>query len=69
MPVKNHYLIRREADGTMRTVTAQSCRGAMVLFAAGYGPEAGEVFRVKERGFSDWEYYKIVPGGIRKLRD
>ncbi len=70
MASKQAYLVRREADGTMRTVQAQSYRGAMATFAAEYRPPVGEVFRVKPREASDqWEFYKIMAVGIRKLAD
>jgi len=64
MSEKQHYLIRRLADGTMRTVTAQSCRGAMGLFIGQYKPPADEIFLVKARGTSDeWEAYKVTRTG------
>jgi len=70
MPLKQTYLIRRMADGTQRTVIAQSYEGAMVLFVAGYGPPDGEDFGVKPRGEGDWEYYRRTNStdkGFRKL--
>lgn len=68
MPVKKSYLVRREADGTQRTIVAQSERGAMVLFVVGYHPPAGEDFRVKERGDGGWTWYRVLGGGrFRKL--
>lgn len=69
MPVKQTYLIRRIADGTQRTVVAQSERGAMVLFVAGYGPPVGEDFGVKVRGELGWTYFRRTKTGIRKLAD
>ena len=68
MAAKQAYLVRREADGTMRTVQAQSCRGAMVVFSGEYHPPVGEVYRVKPREAGDWEYYKITSEGLRKTR-
>jgi hypothetical protein len=65
---KQAYLVRREADGTMRTVQALSVRGAMTAFAAEYAPEAGEEFRVKLRGTTGWTWYRITPsGGLREF--
>jgi hypothetical protein len=69
MPAKQTYLIRRMADGTQRTIIAQSPRGAMQLFVAGYGPPIGEDFGVKIRGEGGWEYFRVTSGGIRKLAD
>jgi hypothetical protein len=68
MAAQQAYLVRREADGTMRTVQAQSCRGAMASFLITYRPPVDEVYRVKPREAGNWEYYKITPSGIRKLR-
>jgi len=59
-------LVRRLEDGTMRTVQAQSPRGAMRVFAAQYGPPRGEAFAVKARGsYDDWEVFAITATGIR----
>lgn len=66
--IKQAYLIRRESDGTMRTVQAQSCRGAMLIFVGTYKPPYDEVFRVKPRDSGSWEYYKVTPQGVRKLK-
>lgn len=63
------YLIRREADGTMRTVQATSTKGAMRVFVARYGPPSGEAFGVKLRGEGYWEYYSVTSRGIRRLAD
>jgi len=61
------YLIRRIDDGTLRTLEAQSVRGAMRLFVAKYGPPIGETFAVKLRlGTEDWTYYSVTKRGIRQ---
>ena len=60
------YLVRRLADGTMRTVQSTSPKGAMRLFAASYGPPIGEGFAVKSRGGSDeWEVFQVTATGLR----
>lgn len=60
MPRRDFYLIRRVADGKIRTVVAFSPRGAMERFTVEYRPPAGEVFEVKPRGRGDWEAYKVI---------
>jgi hypothetical protein len=61
------FLVRRLEDGTMRTVQANTPRGAMQSFVAQYGPPIGEEFGVKERGSGDWEFYRVNSGGIRRV--
>lgn len=63
---KQAYLVRREADGTMRTVQAQSSRGAMVMFVAEYRPPVWEYFFVKPRESGDWECYRVTSAGVRR---
>ena len=68
MPSMQAYLIRRLADGTMRTVQAQTTRGAMRYFVATYGPPIGEDFAVKEReGSSQWEVFRMTKNGFRTM--
>lgn len=59
MPAKQQFLVRREKDGTMRTLVAHSTRGAMKLFVDLYNPPPGEYFEVKPRGAGDWERFKV----------
>lgn len=54
------YLIRRQADGTMRTLMSTSPRTAMQLFVSRYRPPKGEVYEVKEREVGDWEAFKVI---------
>lgn len=53
------YLIRRIADGTIRTVVAATARGAMRVFVTKFQPPIGEIFEVKLRGGGDWETFKV----------
>lgn len=59
MPKAEQYLVRREADGTMRTIVAHSVRGAMQIFLTRYTPPPGEFYLVKKRGEGEWERYKV----------
>jgi hypothetical protein len=72
MAAMQAYLVRSESDGTMRTVQAQSVRGAMTRFVAEYGPPTDEVFWVKARlaqnpGSGGWDYFKVTRNGIRAV--
>lgn len=66
---KAAYQIRREIDGTIRTVQAHSDRGAMVSFLAEYGSgvDKGEEFRVKARGTTGWTWFRRTASGIRQF--
>jgi hypothetical protein len=55
------FLVRRVADGTMRTVVAYSHRNAMELFRANYHPPPGEDYEIKERKADDeWVVYRVT---------
>lgn len=66
-PIKQ-FLVRRVADGTMRTVNSTSCRAAITEFICKYvGLEEGEDLSVKERsGSADWEVFRYQ--GVGKVR-
>ncbi len=52
------YLVR-DAEGKMRTIMANSCRGAINEFLKKHATFAGEQLAVKERGVGDWEEYTV----------
>lgn len=60
MPAKSAYLIRN-ARGHMRTVQAQSHRGAIREFLAQYPTTPGETLEVKRRGAGtdDWLAFRV----------
>lgn len=62
------FLVRRVADGTVRTIVARgSEKNAMRSFVARYGPPVGEEFAVKRRGDGDWTYFRTTNNGIRSV--
>jgi hypothetical protein len=60
MPAKSAYLIRN-ARGHMRTVQAQSHRGAMKIYLEQYPTTPGETLEVKQRGAGsdDWTAFRV----------
>ena len=60
MPAKAAYLIRN-ARGWMRTIQAQSHRGAVKLYLEQYPATPGETLEVKPRGAGSdsWEAYRV----------
>ncbi len=63
--------MRRLSDGTMRTVVAQSERGAMTKFFTTFlGADKGEDFDIKLRGsaWNPWTTYRFYgAGSFRKI--
>jgi hypothetical protein len=60
MPTKAMYLIRN-ARGHMRTVIAQSHRGAIREYLSAYPTAPGEDLEVKQRGAGadDWQAFRV----------
>lgn len=60
MPPKAMYLIRN-SRGHMRTIVAQSHRGAIKQYLVAYPTAPGENLDVKQRGAGadDWQSYRV----------
>lgn len=68
MPALESFLVRIE-DGTVRTVTAHSIKGAARSFITTYAVEPGMRFWVKRRGENGWTGFTRTKLGTRQLND
>ena len=61
------YLVRRSADGTMRTFQALSLRDAAKVAAIEVPLQQGEVVEVKKRGEGGWKAFSVTRVGVREI--